>query len=182
VNVPTILHIEKHFMATETVRDAVIGMTDGLTVPFALAAGVFGGRFQHFGDRHGGARRNRRGCNRGGARRLFRRADGCPASASEQAREESKIDNKRDFEVNEVRRVFANYGLTGGALDSVVASITSDPKRWTDLMMRFELRLERPDPKRAPISAATIANSYPHSAPALHSDEQSCRRLENCDP
>jgi VIT1/CCC1 family predicted Fe2+/Mn2+ transporter len=62
--------------------------------------------------------------------------------------------------VEPLRQVFAKYGLTGGALDSVVASITSDRKRWTNFMMRFELGLERPDPKRAPMSAATIAISY----------------------
>ena len=71
-----------------------------------------------------------------------------------------EIDSKRDFEMAEVRQVFADYGLSGAPLDSVVVSITSDRQRWTDFMMRFELGLEPPDPKRAPISAATIAGSY----------------------
>jgi vacuolar iron transporter family protein len=71
-----------------------------------------------------------------------------------------EVDNKRDFELNEVREVFVGYGLTGLALENVVTSITSDRNRWIDFMMRFELGLERPDPKRAPISAATIAVSH----------------------
>ena len=76
------------------------------------------------------------------------------------SREGWEIYNKREFELYEVREVFTGYGLTGAALDNVVTSITSDRKRWIDFMMRFELGLERPDPRRAPISAATIAVSY----------------------
>ena len=56
--------------------------------------------------------------------------------------------------------IFRDYGLSGATLDSVVAAIASDRSRWMDFMMRFELGLEKPDPKRAPISAATIAISY----------------------
>ena len=56
--------------------------------------------------------------------------------------------------------IFEGYGLTGHVLQSAVAAITSDRKRWLDFMMHFELGLEKPDPKRAPISAGTIAVSY----------------------
>ena len=79
---------------------------------------------------------------------------------AEVKREEWEIDNKRKFELDEVRTIFAGYGLSGAALDNVVTSIASDRKRWIDFMMRFELGLDTPDPKRAPISAVTIAVSY----------------------
>jgi VIT1/CCC1 family predicted Fe2+/Mn2+ transporter len=62
--------------------------------------------------------------------------------------------------VQEVTEIFHGYGLKGDQLNTVVTAITSDRKRWLDFMMRFELGLEEPDPKRAPISAGTIAVSY----------------------
>jgi len=80
--------------------------------------------------------------------------------ASERAREEWEIDNKRDFEISEVRHVFERYGLSGEPLVAVVGSITSNRQHWTDFMMRFELGLEAPDPKRALFSALTIGASY----------------------
>ena len=79
---------------------------------------------------------------------------------SEEARETWEIEHKRDFEVNEVRQIFETYGLEGAALTNVVDAISANPRRWTDFMMRFELGLEQPDPKRAPLSAATIAIAY----------------------
>jgi VIT1/CCC1 family predicted Fe2+/Mn2+ transporter len=157
---PTIPHIEKHFMATETVRDVVIGMADGLTVPFALAAGLSAAVSNTSVIVTAGLAEIAAGAIAMGLGGYLAARTDVQHFASEQAREEWEIDNKREFEINEVRQVFAKYGLTGGALDSVVASITSDRKRWTNFMMRFELGLERPDPKRAPMSAATIAISY----------------------
>jgi vacuolar iron transporter family protein len=157
---PTIPHIEKHFMATETVRDVVIGMADGLTVPFALAAGLSAAVSNTSVIVTAGLAEIAAGAIAMGLGGYLAARTDAQHFASEQAREEWEIDNKREFEINEVRQVFAKYGLTGGALDSVVASITSDRKRWTNFMMRFELGLERPDPKRAPMSAATIAISY----------------------
>jgi VIT1/CCC1 family predicted Fe2+/Mn2+ transporter len=79
---------------------------------------------------------------------------------SERARESWEMDNLRDKEVQEVAEIFRGYGLSGDGLDTVVTAVTSDRERWLDFMMRFELGLEEPDPKRAPISAGTIAGSY----------------------
>ncbi len=66
----------------------------------------------------------------------------------------------RERKIEEVEHVFREYGLEGDTLKSVVGAIASNRQRWVDFMMRFELGLERPDPKRAPISAATIGGSY----------------------
>ncbi len=79
---------------------------------------------------------------------------------AEVAREKFEIDSLRGRELSEVEDIFRGYGLEGDNLKSVVSAITSDRKRWIDFMMRFELGLEKPDPKRAPVSAATIAVSY----------------------
>jgi VIT1/CCC1 family predicted Fe2+/Mn2+ transporter len=79
---------------------------------------------------------------------------------SERARENWEIDNFRDKEIQEVTEIFDGYGLKGDVLQTVVTVITSDRQRWLDFMMHFELGLEEPDPKRALISAGTIAASY----------------------
>jgi VIT1/CCC1 family predicted Fe2+/Mn2+ transporter len=157
---PATPHIEKHFTATETVRDVVIGMADGLTVPFALAAGLSAAVSSTAVIVTAGLAEIAAGAIAMGLGGYLAARTDAQHFASEQAREEWEIDNKRDVELNEVREVFVGYGLSGAPLDSVVAAITADRTRWTDFMMRFELGLERPDPKRAPISAATIAVSY----------------------
>jgi len=157
---PTVPHIEKHFMATETVRDVVIGMADGLTVPFALAAGLSAAVSDTSVIVTAGLAEIAAGAIAMGLGGFLAARTDAQHFASELAREDWEIENKREFELNEVREVFAGYGLSGAALESVVSSITSDRKRWINFMMRFELGLEQPDPKRAPISAATIAVSY----------------------
>jgi VIT1/CCC1 family predicted Fe2+/Mn2+ transporter len=79
---------------------------------------------------------------------------------SEETREYSEVDKLPDQERIELRKIFSGYGLQGPQLEPVIAALSADKKRWVDFMMRFELGLERPDPKRAPASAATIAVSY----------------------
>ena len=80
--------------------------------------------------------------------------------ASEERREYQETRDLRQVELDEVASIFRGYGLEGPVLDQVTAAIASDEKRWVDFMMRFELGLERPDPRRAPIRAFTIAISY----------------------
>ena len=80
--------------------------------------------------------------------------------ASEERREYFETDKLPEQEKAELREIFKSYGLQGAELDAVVAALSKDKDRWAEYMMRFELGLERPDPKRAPISAATIAASY----------------------
>lgn len=157
---PATVHVEKHFTAADTVRDVVIGMADGLTVPFALAAGLSAAVSNTSVVITAGLAEIAAGAiamGLGGY--LAARAD-AEHFASEKTRETWEIDNKRAFEVNEVRDIFAGLGLDGDPLDRVVAAVTGDRKRWTDFMMKFELGLEEPDPKRAMVSAVTIGASY----------------------
>jgi vacuolar iron transporter family protein len=157
---PATPHIEKHFTATETVRDIVIGMADGLTVPFALAAGLAAAVASTKVIVTAGLAEIVAGAIAMGLGGYLAARTDAEHYGSERARENSEIDNLRDREVGEVEEIFRGYGLAGNALTAVVQAVTADRQRWIDFMMRFELGLEEPDPKRAPISAGTIAASY----------------------
>jgi len=157
---PATPHVEKHFTGSESVRDVVIGMADGLTVPFALAAGLSAAvTSTHVVLTAGMAEIVAGAIAMGLGGYLAARTDQ-EHYYSEEQREFIEIDNVHDREIAETREIFEGYGLSGEALTNVVTAISSDRQRWVDFMMRFELGLERPDPKRAPISAATIAISY----------------------
>ncbi len=157
---PTTPHVEKHFTATETVRDVVIGMADGLTVPFALAAGLAAAVSSTKIIVTAGLAEIVAGAIAMGLGGYLAARTDAEHYGSERARENWEIDNLRDKEIQEVTEIFQGYGLKGNELDTVVTAIASDRQRWLDFMMRFELGLEKPDPKRAPISAGTIAASY----------------------
>jgi len=157
---PTTPHVEKHFTATETVRDVVIGMADGLTVPFALAAGLAAAVSSTKIIVTAGLAEIVAGAIAMGLGGYLAARTDAEHYGSERTRENWEIDNLREKEVQEVREIFRGYGLKGDQLNTVVTALTSDRKCWLDFMMRFELGLEQPDPKRAPISAGTIAVSY----------------------
>jgi VIT1/CCC1 family predicted Fe2+/Mn2+ transporter len=158
--VPTTPHVEKHFTATETVRDIVIGMADGLTVPFALAAGLAAAVSSTKVIVTAGLAEIVAGAIAMGLGGYLAARTDAEHYGSERAREDWEIDHLREREIHEVTEIFQGYGLQGEGLKAVVAAVTADRKRWLDFMMRFELGLEEPDPKRAPISAGTIAVSY----------------------
>src|SRR5205807_5433642 len=154
------LHVEKHFTAGNFVRDVVIGMSDGLTVPFALAAG------------HSGAVQNTRLIVVGGLAEIaagsiamglggFLAARGdAEHYEQERSREEREIVEIPEEEKAEVSLVFQSYGMTADESRPVVEALSQRPAAWIDFMMRFELGLEEPDPRRAVQSAATIAGAY----------------------
>jgi vacuolar iron transporter family protein len=155
-------HVEKHFGATETVRDVVIGMSDGLTVPFALAAGLTGvaAATTKLVVVAGLAEIAAGSIAMGLGGYLAAKTD-CDHYASELAREMRETIELPDKERDEVADVFRGYGMTEEQIQPVVDAIASDRNRWVDFMMRFELGYsEAPDPLRARTSAATIAGSY----------------------
>lgn len=157
---PQTPHIEKHFTAGEAVRDVVIGMSDGLTVPFALAAGLTGAiASSHIILTAGFAEIAAGSFAMGLGGYLAARSD-AEHYASERLREEDEIVRLPEVEAQEVREIFQSYGLTDAESASVVASLRQRPKDWVDFMMRFELGLEKPDPARAWKSALTIALAY----------------------
>ena len=153
-------HAEKHFLGSEFVRDVVIGMADGLTVPFALAAAISAAvASTHIVVTAGLAEIVAGATAMGLGGDLAARTDQEHFS-SEERREYFEVDRLPEQERMELREIFSSYGLQSPELDAVVKALSTDKKRWVDFMMRFELGLERPDPKRAPLSAFTIAASY----------------------
>jgi VIT1/CCC1 family predicted Fe2+/Mn2+ transporter len=162
--VPATEHVEKHFTATAAVRDIVIGMSDGLTVPFALAAGLTGAamvlaRGTSIIVTAGLAEIAAGSIAMGLGGYLAARTD-TEHYESELKREYRETVELPEIETEEVAKVFRDYGLTEAQMAPVVSTIISNQKRWVDFMMRFELGLEVPDPARAARSAGTIAASY----------------------
>jgi VIT1/CCC1 family predicted Fe2+/Mn2+ transporter len=157
---PKAPHIEQHFTAGESVRDVVIGMSDGLTVPFALAAGLTGAVAASKLVVTAGLAEIAAGSIAMGLGGYLAARSDAEHYASERKREELEVIEKPDIEKLEVREIFLSYGLDVSEADRVVESMSARPKAWVDFMMRFELGLEEPDPKRALKSALTIAASY----------------------
>jgi vacuolar iron transporter family protein len=153
-------HVEKHFRASETVRDIVIGMSDGLTVPFALAAGLSGAIDSSAVIITAGLAEVAAGSIAMGLGGYLAARTDAEHYATERATEVRETIEIPDKEVDEVADVFRSYGLSEANLKPVVEAICSDQKRWVDFMMKFELGIEEPDPMRARRSALTIAVSY----------------------
>jgi len=157
---PATPHVEQHFTGSESVRDVVIGMADGLTVPFALAAGLTAAVTSSRIIVTAGLAEIAAGAIAMGLGGYLAARTDQEHYLSEEQREYKEIQQLREVEIEEVASIFRDYGVKSPVLDQVTNAIAADPKRWVDFMMRFELGLERPDPKRAPISAMTIAVSY----------------------
>jgi VIT1/CCC1 family predicted Fe2+/Mn2+ transporter len=157
----TALHSEQHFEASATVRDVVIGMADGLTVPFALAAGLTGtmSATSKLVVIAGLAEIAAGSIAMGLGGYLAARTDR-DHYQSERQREIRETVELPEKETEEVADVFRAYGMSEPDLQPVVKAICADQTRWVDFMMRFELGFEEPDPRRARNSAVTIALSY----------------------
>jgi VIT1/CCC1 family predicted Fe2+/Mn2+ transporter len=153
-------HIEKHFTASEFIRDVVIGMADGLTVPFALAAGLSGAVAGTRIIVVAGLAEIAAGSIAMGLGGYLAAKSDADHYDSERRREEREVEEIPEEEAREVLVVFEEYGLTKAEATPIVESLMQRPKQWIDFMMRFELGLEEPDPGRALRSALTIAGAY----------------------
>jgi vacuolar iron transporter family protein len=157
---PTTPHIERHFTGKEIVRDVVIGMADGLTVPFALAAGLSGAvKSTNVVVIAGLAEIAAGSIAMGLGGYLAARSD-AEHYDSEREREVREVHELPDEEEREVREVLHEWGMAPDESGPVVQALRKRPTAWVDFMMRFELGLEKPEPGRAVRSAATIAVSY----------------------
>jgi VIT1/CCC1 family predicted Fe2+/Mn2+ transporter len=161
---PQTPHTERHFTAGAVVRDIVIGMSDGLTVPFALAAGLTGGLT---GTQNPNSIIVTAGLAEIAAGSIAMGLGGYLAAKSdaehyqsEREREKKEVAEIPEEEMREVAEVFESYGLSREETWPIVQALRKQPKHWIDFMMRFELGLEKPDPKRALVSAVTIGGSY----------------------
>jgi VIT1/CCC1 family predicted Fe2+/Mn2+ transporter len=157
---PQTPHIERHFTASDIVRDVVIGMADGLTVPFALAAGLSGAVNNPGIIVTAGLAEIAAGSIAMGLGGYLAAKSDAEHYAAEERREHQEIREIPKEEMKEVADIFRDYGVAEDQVDAVVHAMTQRPKQWVDFMMRFELGLEKPEPQRARISAAVIAGAY----------------------
>jgi VIT1/CCC1 family predicted Fe2+/Mn2+ transporter len=154
------IHPESHFESSELVRDVVIGMADGLTVPFALAAGLSGA----IGSSHivvlAGLAEIAAGAIAMGLGGYLAARGDAEHYVSEREREEREIVERTRDEEEEIYEIFEEYGVERSESQPVLTALKRNPRAWVDFMMRFELGLEKPAGFRARQSAAVIAFSY----------------------
>lgn len=157
---PQTPHIERHFTASDVVRDIVIGMADGLTVPFALAAGLTGAITQTGIIVTAGLAEIAAGSIAMGLGGYLAAKSDAEHYAKEREREKREVAEIPHEEMREVAEVFQAYGLNEEETWPIVQALKRQPGNWVDFMMRFELGLEKPEPGRALKSALTIAGAY----------------------
>ncbi|MEP6994282.1 MAG: VIT1/CCC1 transporter family protein [Acidobacteriota bacterium] len=157
---PRLPHPEQHFTASEAVRDVVIGMSDGLTVPFALAAGLSGAVAANRIIVTAGLAEIAAGSIAMGLGGYLAARSDAEHYANERDRERREVRDKPALEAREVSDIFRAYGLTEEETEPILRSFEKRPSEWIDFMMRFELGLEKPDPRRALNSALTIGGAY----------------------
>ena len=153
-------HVEQHFTAGLVVRDTVIGLADGLTVPFALAAGLTGAVDSPALVVTAGLAEIAAGSIAMGLGGYLAGKSDVEHYASERAREQLEIEQKPEVEAMEVMELLQFYGLTPEQSAPVVDALRQRPEAWRDFMLRFELGLEKPDPRRALTSGVVIAAAY----------------------
>jgi len=151
---------EKHFRSSDTIKDIVIGMSDGLTVPFALAAGLSGAVANNDIIITAGIAEIVAGSIAMGLGGYLAGQTEQEHYESEWIRESEEVDNVPEKEMQEVKEVFATYGLSNRLQDEIAMELSKDKNKWIEFMMRFELGMEKPDPTRAFKSAFTIGFSY----------------------
>jgi VIT1/CCC1 family predicted Fe2+/Mn2+ transporter len=153
-------HHEDHLESTDTIRDIVIGMSDGLTVPFALAAGLSGAVSSSSIVVVAGIAEIVAGSIAMGLGGFLAGRTEADHYTSELRREYEEVDRVPEQEKAEVREVFADFGLSEYLQNEIADEMAKDKDKWVDFMMRFELGLEKPQANRATNSAITIGVSY----------------------
>jgi VIT1/CCC1 family predicted Fe2+/Mn2+ transporter len=153
-------HVESHLTSSDLLRDIVIGMSDGLTVPFALAAGLSGAVDNSSIIVIAGIAEIAAGSIAMGLGGYLAGKTEQDHYKSEVKREYDEVENLRHREIEETKEFFANIGLSPALQEQATEEIAQDKDRWVDFMMKYELGLDKPDPKRATKSALNIGLSY----------------------
>jgi VIT1/CCC1 family predicted Fe2+/Mn2+ transporter len=154
------MHKEQHLKSSDTIKDIVIGMSDGLTVPFALAAGLSGAIAKSGIVVTAGIAEIVAGSIAMGLGGFLAGRTEADHYASELKREYEEVDRVPEQEKIEVREVFADFGLSDALQIQIADEMAKDKDKWVDFMMRYELGLEKPEANRAGQSAVTIGLSY----------------------
>jgi vacuolar iron transporter family protein len=154
------MHTEQHFTASDLIKDIVIGMSDGLTVPFALAAGLSGAVSSNGIVITAGMAEIVAGSIAMGLGGYLAGKTEVDHYDSELRREYDEVETVPDKEIQEVKEVFQQYGISPGLQDAISLELSRNKNKWVEFMMRFELGMEKPDEKRAAKSAFNIGVSY----------------------
>ncbi|MDN3677743.1 VIT1/CCC1 transporter family protein [Flavobacterium paronense] len=154
------IYQEQHLKSSDFITDVVIGMSDGLTVPFALAAGLSGAVHDNGIVITAGIAEIVAGCIAMGLGGYLAGKTEQEHYESELKREYFEVDNYHQKEIDEVKEIFADYGIDEAGQTLIANQLAKDKKKWVDFMMKFELGLEEPHPKRARNSALTIGVAY----------------------
>jgi VIT1/CCC1 family predicted Fe2+/Mn2+ transporter len=157
---PLPLHREEHVFRAETLRDIVIGMSDGLTVPFALAAGLSGAVTSTNLIIIAGLAEIAAGSIAMGLGGYLAGKTEVDHYNSEMKREFEEVETVPEIEKQELKTFFSSLGLSNEIQNQAVEEVVKDKEKWVELMMKYELGLEKPDPKRATKSAFNIGFSY----------------------
>ena len=154
------VHTEKHLKSSDFITDIVIGMSDGLTVPFALAAGLSGAVSSNAIVITAGIAEIVAGCIAMGLGGYLAGKTEQEHYQNELKREYDEVDNEREKEIIEVKEIFAEYGIDDAGQTILANQLATDKTKWVNFMMKFELGLEEPNPQRARNSALTIGIAY----------------------
>lgn len=153
-------HTETHLKSSDLITDIVIGMSDGLTVPFALAAGLSGAVSDNTIVITAGIAEIVAGCIAMGLGGYLAGKTEQEHYQSELKREYDEVESVPEKELQEVKEVFAEYGISEGGQNVLAEELSKDKTKWVDFMMKFELGLEKPNVNRARNSALTIGAAY----------------------
>jgi VIT1/CCC1 family predicted Fe2+/Mn2+ transporter len=154
------IYQEQHLKSSEFITDIVIGMSDGLTVPFALAAGLSGAVDSNTIVITAGIAEIVAGCIAMGLGGYLAGKTEQEHYESELKREHFEVENYHQKEIDEVKEIFADYGIDAETQEHIAQQLAKDKDKWVDFMMKFELGLEKPHPNRARNSALTIGLAY----------------------
>ncbi|KAI9333668.1 VIT family-domain-containing protein [Obelidium mucronatum] len=152
-------HLEPHFAGAEVIRDVVVGLSDGLTVPFALTAGLASLGNSRFVVLAGMAEIVAGAISMGLGGYLAGRSE-IEHYESEYAREQKEIVEVPEKEEAEILEIFEPYGMSKESITPLLDVLKANPTQWVEFMMKYELNLEKPDPSRVWVSALTIGGSY----------------------
>ena len=154
------IHQESHLRNSDFITDIVIGMSDGLTVPFALAAGISGAVSNNHIVILAGIAEIIAGAIAMGLGGYLAGKTEAEHYQSELKRETEEVETVPEKEKEEIKEIFLNYGFSEKSQEILVEELSKDKVKWIDFMMKFELSLDKPDPNRAAKSALTIGLSY----------------------
>jgi len=154
------MHTERHLKSSEIITDIVIGMSDGLTVPFALAAGISSAVSDNHIVTTAGIAEIIAGSIAMGLGGYLAGKTEQEHYTSELAREYEEVEKVPDMEKAEIREIFRAYGLSERAQNIVADELSQDKDKWVEFMMKYELGLDEPNANRARTSAITIGASY----------------------